>query len=328
MFLTLKKRGLMLLAALMTLVLIVGCAAPATTAPATTAPTPTATVEAHSGASVPTKDRAGNAIEVPETINAIISTAPSTTEVLIELGLGDKLVAVDSYSKDIPGVKADVLVLDSMAPDAEAILALKPDVLFATTMSMVDGVDVYKPIADAGVCMIYIPSSDSIEGIREDMAFVGAVTGTSELSDALIERFDSALAAVSELGKTIPQTDRKTVYFEVSAAPFMFSFGAGTFLNEMLEMIGATNIFADETGWMSVTDEVLLSKNPDVILTSVNYIDDPIGEIKARPGWDALKAVNDNAVYLIDTDSSNRPNHNILKALNEMGKAIYPDVFK
>jgi iron complex transport system substrate-binding protein len=61
------------------------------------------------------------------------------------------------------------------------------------------------------------------------------------------------------------------------------------------------------------------------VLTSVNYIDDPIGEIKSRPGWENITAIQNDDVYYIDTDASNRPSHHIVKALRMMAKAVYPD---
>jgi len=130
---------------------------------------------------------------------------------------------------------------------------------------------------------------------------------------------------VRAIGETI--TDKKTVYFEIEAAPWMYSFGKGVFLHEMIGIVGATNIFGDQESWTSVADEVVLAEDPDVILTSVNYIDDPIGEIKSRPGWGGITAVKDGAVYYINTDASNRPSQNIVKALVEMAKAIYPGLY-
>ena len=83
----------------------------------------------------------------------------------------------------------------------------------------------------------------------------------------------------------------------------------------------------DQQGWTGVSDEIILDADPDVILTSVNFLDDPIGEIMERPGWDALTAVRNGDVFIICTNSSNRPNHNIVIALREMAAAIYPDHF-
>ena len=88
------------------------------------------------------------------------------------------------------------------------------------------------------------------------------------------------------------------------------------------------NIFKDENSWLAPTEESIIERNPDVILTNVDYIDNPIQEIKSRPGWENINAVKNNQVYLIDKNSSSRPSQHIIKALNEMAKAIYPNVYK
>jgi iron complex transport system substrate-binding protein len=198
---------------------------------------------------MPTKDRASYDIEVPEQINAIITMAPSITQVIVDLGLGDKLVAVDAYSTDIEGLPSDLPKFDIMNPDAEQIIALKPDVVFASGMSQSDGTDPFKPLKDVGICIIYIPSSDSIESIKEDIAFIGDVTGKADEGQALIDGMETEIARISAIGAAIPASEKKTVYFEIAPAPNIYSFGQGVFLDEMINLIGAKNC---QKKWSSV----------------------------------------------------------------------------
>ena len=270
-------------------------------------------------------DREGNPITLPQTINRIISMGPSNTEILVTLGFGDKIIAIDEYSNNVDGLSSGIPMFSMMTPDGEQIINLEPDIIFATGMSKAGGGDPFTPITNAGICMIYIPSSSSIEDIKEDVRFIAAVMGAQSEGDRIIAEMEHDIDVIRAIGQTI--TDTKSVYFELSAAPHMYSFGNGVYLNEMLDMIGAKNIFVDRDMWISVTDEAVPHANPDIILTSVNYIDDPVGEIMSRPGWGQITAIQNNDVYYIDTDSSNRPSHNVIKALKEMAKAIYPDTF-
>ena len=226
---------------------------------------------------------------------------------------------------NITGIPSGIPMFDMMVPDGEQLIHLQPDIIIVTGMSRYGGGDMLKSVADAGICVIFIPSSMSIDAIKEDIRYIGAVIGAEAEGEALISEMETAIASVKAIGETI--TDKKRVYFELGAAPNLVSFGKGVFLNELLELIGAENIFSDREEWFSLTDETILFENPDVILTSVNYIDDPVFEIMSRPGWSAVTAVSDNAVFIIDTDSSNRPSHNIIIALNEMARAIYPDKY-
>jgi len=95
----------------------------------------------------------------------------------------------------------------------------------------------------------------------------------------------------------------------------------------MIELIGAENVFADHQSWISVTEESAVAANPDVILTSVDYIEDPVGEILSRTGWENVTAVADKAVFLINPTTSNLPNHHAVEALVEMAQAVYPDAY-
>ena len=94
----------------------------------------------------------------------------------------------------------------------------------------------------------------------------------------------------------------------------------------MIEIIGAENLLADQEGWISVSEELILSKNPQVILTNVNYIENPVEEIKERAGWDSVEAIKNGEIYYIDNMSSSLPNQNIVKALEEMLRAVYPEL--
>jgi len=278
-----------------------------------------------SGASIE-KDREGNFIKLPKSIDKIISMGPSNTEILVALGCGDKIIATDSYSDNIEGIAPGISVFDMMAPDGEQILNMQPDVVFVTGMSKADGSgDLLKSVADAGVCVIYMPSSSSLEAIMDDIRYIAAVMNAEEEGEAIISDMEKAVAVVKEIGEAI--TEKKKVYFEIEAPPYMCSFGDGVFLNELIGLIGAENIFSGHESWILPTDEAILYADPDVILTSVNYIADPVGGIKARPGWNMITAVKNDAVYRIDTDASNRPSHHVVKALEEMAKAIYPDKY-
>jgi iron complex transport system substrate-binding protein len=95
----------------------------------------------------------------------------------------------------------------------------------------------------------------------------------------------------------------------------------------MISIIGARNIFENDNWLVSPSAEIIIERNPDVILTNVNYINDPIGEIKSRPGFNHINAVINNRVCQIDTDSSVRPSARIINALHQMSKTVYPEQY-
>ena len=273
------------------------------------------------------KDREGNEVTMPNKIERIVSTAPANTEILVGLGLSDKLVGIDTYSSDVEGIKSDVEKIDFLNPDAETIIGLEPDLIIASGHNKSGASDdPFKLVKEAGISVVYIPSSESIQGIYDDINFIADITNTEEKGQEIVDTMKNQINEISAKAKDIK--DKKKVYFEIGPAPNLYSFGNLTFLNEMIEIIGAENIFKDENGWTSPSAESIIDKNPDVILTNVNYIDNPVEEIKSREGWQDITAIKDNQVYLIDKNSSSRPSQHIIKALNEMAKAIYPDVYE
>lgn len=297
---------------------------PSATPQTTEAPAPEATEEPAQDGEI-TQDRQGNPIVLPESMDKIMTFGASNAEVLVGLGVGDRIIAVDTYTYGVEGLSAELPQFELSSPDSEQIIAMEPDAIFVTGMVQSQGDDPYKLISDAGICVIYMPSSSSIDEIKEDIRYIAEVMDVQENGETLISELEAAIDEVRAIGETI--TEKKTVYFEIAAAPAMYSFGSGTFLNEMIELIGAENVFADQQSWISVGDEAILTLNPDVILTSVDYIENPTDEVMSRPGWDAMTAVQNGDVYYIDTNSCNRPSQNIVKALHEMALAVYPDQY-
>ncbi len=95
----------------------------------------------------------------------------------------------------------------------------------------------------------------------------------------------------------------------------------------MIELVGGENIFKDQNGWISPSAESVIEKNPDVIITNVNYVPDAVKEIKNREGWENIAAVKNGQVYLVDANASSRPSQNVVKALQQMAEYINPDAY-
>lgn len=270
-------------------------------------------------------DREGNTIIIPENVQKIISMASATTQTLVHLGLSDKIVAVDDYSALIDGLPEGLPTYDMMTPDTESIAALLPDLIFVTEISLANGNDPFATVKALGVQIVYIPSPESIAEIKEDIRFIAEVTKTQDKAQDIILEMEAEIADI--ISKIKGHESRKTVLFEIAAAPYIYSGGTGTYLNEMIETLGVLNILSDQNGWLSVSEEIVFDKNPDYIFTNVDYIENPVQEIKDRNGWNVISAVKNDAVYLVNTNSSSRPNEYITVAMREMAKAIYPDLW-
>ena len=282
-----------------------------------------------------TTDRSGNPITLPDKVESIISMAPSTTRVLLDLGLSDEIVACDTYSYESYGseLSKDIPQFDMMAPDQEQIIALGADIIFTTGMSASQGTDVFEAVRESGVCTADIPSSASLEDIEEDIRFIGACVGKSKEADELADGMQEKIEELSGIGSSIPEDEKKSVLFELYTPsadnPIIYTAGNGTYINEMLELIGAENVAAAETDqWPALSEEAAIAEDPDVILTADMYTPDVINAILNMSGWENVKAVVNEEVYQINSDAVNQPNHHVVDAMIEMAQAIYPDKYE
>lgn len=338
-----KKICSIILASLLTLTLITGCGSSKETE--TEAATQKITTEAATEAETEEKteaeteaeteattgnDRAGNEITLPANVDRIISMAPSTTRFLIDIGVADKIVAIDTNSYAyLDSLPADIPQFDMMAPDNEALIALNPDIIFTSGMSNLGGEDVYQSARDAGICVFDIPSSNSLDDIALDLVAIGNAVHQEDAANQIVNDYNDKIDEIKKIGETI--TDKKKILFEISLPtadyPSLYTFGSGTYLDEMINLIGAENVTGNQESWISISEEEAIAMNPDIIITNVNYVDDVTNVIKSGAGWENVTAIKNDAVYYIDADSSNQPNQHVIDAMIQMAKLVYPDKY-
>ncbi|MDR2701543.1 MAG: ABC transporter substrate-binding protein [Spirochaetaceae bacterium] len=264
-------------------------------------------------------------------INRIISAAPSYTEIIAGLGLADRLIAVDKYSRDIEGVRADLPEIDFFYPDIEAIAELQPDIIISGEINTNGSADTpFNFFRRINITVLELSTCNSIAEIYRDIAAIANALGAGERGEALIFEMKTQIEAIAANAQNIARStgaNRVTsVYFEIAPAPNMISFGGNTYLNEMIEITGARNIFAGEKRWFTPGAEAIISANPDVIfILSGNAAETEfaVAELKNRPGFTALNAVRQNRIYPIDANSASRSSQNITAALEEMCRAMY-----
>lgn len=258
--------------------------------------------------------------EVPKTV---VSLQPSNTEILFALGVGDKIVGATEYDTYPEEAQKIERVSDTTNFNSERIIALKPDVVIAYTIGDKDAL---KPLENAGIKVFVIQSATTFDDVYGDIEQIAAVMGVADKGNKLNEEIKAKIAEVQMKVKDVKTP--KNVYLEVSPKPDIYTAGSSTFQQEILDAANVNNVFSDLNSWAKVSEEDVIAKNPDVILTTVNYTEDPIGEILGRDGWNTVTAIQNKAVLSIDTDISNRPGPRIGEAVELVAKAVYPELFK
>ena len=269
-----------------------------------------------------TDDR-GKKITFKKVPEKIVSLQPSNTEILFALGAGNKIIGVtdfDNYPKEASKIER---VSDSVKMNAERIIELKPDVVLAYTIGDKNAL---KPLEDADIPVFVIQSATTIEDVYGDIAQIAEVMGVKEKGEQLVEEIQSQVKHVEEKLQGIEK--QKRVYFEISPSPDIYTTGKNTFQQEILQKAGVENVFAKQEGWVKLSEEDVVKQNPEIIVTTVNYTKDPIGEIKARKGWKTINAIQKNNVYQLDPDILSRPGPRIGEAVELVAKTVYPELFR
>jgi iron complex transport system substrate-binding protein len=221
--------------------------------------------------------------------------------------------------------------VDFFYPDQEFMLGLEPDIIISTEHNVYGAAeDPYRLLGEFGIRRIYIPTSRGIADIKRDIRTIAGELGAADRGEELAALMEREIQEVADIGQRLaadPSFHRKTVYLELSPFPDPVTMGRETFLDEMITLIGARNVFSDKTGWIAPGAEAILERDPELILTTVNFIDDPVGEIKNRRGFATIRAVRTGQVYTIDTNASSRPSQHITLALRQMALAVYPEEY-
>ena len=256
-------------------------------------------------------DMTGREIVLEKPAEKIVALTASDVEIIYALGAGDLLVGRGEYCDYPEEVLEKPVVKSGAETNLEEILALEPDVVIMATMAQTK--DQVEALEKAGVKVI-VSDAQNLEGVYTAISLIGQITGKNAEADTIIGKMKETFASVKEKA----QNTGKTVYFEVSPLEWgLWAAGSGTFMDELAEICGLTNAFADVEGWGAVTEEDVKERDPDYIVTTSMYWGEgptPVEEIMGRNGWDSLKAVQNGQVFNADSNAITRPGPRLMDA--------------
>ncbi|KQB92762.1 ABC transporter substrate-binding protein [Geobacillus sp. 47C-IIb] len=272
---------------------------------------------------VTVKDGLGEEVTIKAEPQKIVSLIPSNTEIAYALGLGEKIVGVSDFDNYPDDVKTKTKV-GSMEFNVEKIISLKPDLVLAHASSAHNAKDGLQQLKDAGITVLVINSATSFNDVYASIKLIGQATGTADKAEQVIHDMKAKLAQMKEKAKQIPADKQVNVWVEVEPPPQLYTAGKGTFMDEMLQVISARNVAGDLEGWPMVTEEQAVAYKPDVIITTYSGAE----QVLKRTAWKDVPAVKNKRVYDVNTDLVSRPGPRLVEGVEELAKAIYPDVFK
>lgn len=230
-----------------------------------------------------------------ENPSRIVSLNPSATETLFALDAGKSLIAVTHFCP-VPELKKNKQSIGTvLEPDIERIIALKPDLVMATTEGNKKAT--IQTLKKAGIKVLVLGGIDNFSDLYDRIGLLGGVLGCENNASSLVAEIKARLNHI----KAEERSEKKTVFMQLGTNPIV-TINNDTIINEMIEFAGGSNIASNEpVRYPRYSREAVVAKDPDVIIiVSMGKF----GE-RALSEWrryKSLKAVQSNKIYLIDSE--------------------------
>ena len=277
-------------------------------------------------------DDVGNNVTITSYPDRIVSLAPATTEILFGLGLTDKIVGTVSYSGYATDVQ-DTIEAENITVvgtfnkvNVELVTGLQPDLIVASGAYQQS---LAEKFAEEGKTVVILNPTE-FSGILADITLLGKITGQNQNATAIV---DSMQSRVDEIMAKTSGLDKPGVYVEYYVDKNGYSsYGAKSYINELIGMAGGVNVFAGFQGqYVTTSTEEVLMANPQIIIISKGVMSSLSGitpdSIRARGSWDNVDAVKNNKIYEVNEALITIWGPRIVNGLEELAQVIHPEVF-
>jgi iron complex transport system substrate-binding protein len=291
-----------------------------------TAPTPAdpaAQTAANKRATKLVMDETGRRMAIPLNVERVVSLAPNLTETIYALGLDGKLAGDTTYC-DIPAAAKDKPHIGApQDPSLEAIVALHPDLVLATTS--INRAETADALLKIGV-PVYTSDPHTIAGMLSSTATIGDLLGASEQGAKLVAELQKRLDALHAALQDRPMAH---VLFVVWEDP-LISIGQNTFIADALRWAGAESIIVASQNWPQVSMEEVVRLQPEYIVLTSDHLAaetrEHVNNLRERPTWSELRAVKAGHVVMA-SDEFTRPSPGLVDAIESLAHELHPEAF-
>ena len=250
-------------------------------------------------------DQKGRVIELSEPAKRVVALTASDCEIIYALGAEETLVGRGEYCTYPAEVTEVTMVASGSETNLEQIIALAPQVVLMNEMDQTP--EQVEALEKAGIKVV-VNDANTIAETYDSIEIIGAIVGKDAEAKAMVDSMKSAFAEMEAHKEAFTG---KTVYFEISPLEYgLWTAGPGSFMDEVANMMGLTNIFSDTNRWAQVSEEQVLQRNPDYIVSVAMYFGEgmtPVEEILSRPGWSNVTAIKNNDILNLQNDELSRP---------------------
>jgi len=268
-------------------------------------------------------DETGRRVMVPAEVKRIVTLAPDLTETIYALGLDERLAGDTEICDTPPAAKTKPHVGTPISPNLEAIVALHPDFVLATTsINRRETVDALRRLGIA----VYTSDPHTVSGMLDSIAQIAELTGAGERGAAVVGQLRARLYALQTRLADLPLVH---VLFVVWEDP-LITVGQNTFIADALRWAGAESIILSKQNWPRVGLEEVMRLQPEYIVLTSNHMKaegNESADLQKRPGWKELRAVELGHVAVI-SEGVDRPAPGLIDAIEELAHVLHPDAFK
>lgn len=265
-------------------------------------------------------DDAGRRVRVPVKIERVVSLAPNLTENVFAVGAGERLVGVTTYCNYPEDAKKIQKIGDTISPNLETIVALKPQLVLVSTASQIES---FTRRMEEQKIPVYITNPKTFEDVLKNLRDLGDLLGTKDKAEKLAKDLE---ARVGDVEARVGNQNQVRVFVQISREP-LFTIGRDSFVTNLIDRAGGVSVTDDvPEAYPKISKETALAAEPEAIILSV---DDSMGEGNNVPA-DALKdspAAKNNRVYKINGDWLTRPGPRLVDGLEAIAKALHPNAF-
>ena len=271
-------------------------------------------------------DQLGRTVKLDRIPQRIISLAPSNTEILFALGLGNRIVAVTDYCNYPPEAQAKPKIGGFTTPSIEEVVALSPDLVLAASLQQKTII----PALEGKGLTIFTLDPKTLDEVLEAITLVGEITGKEEEASELVAEMQKRIKAVTDKTSSLLLQEQRPRVFYVTWHDPLMTCGAGTHHDELIRLAGGTNVARDLTGYAGISLEAIIGANPEVIIAGVGMgtgEDLPFQFVKTEPRLRNIDARRNNRVYNIEVDLAGRHGPRLVDALEKFAEFIHPELF-
>ncbi len=265
-------------------------------------------------------DELNRSVAIVANPKRIISLAPNLTEMLFALGLGDRVIGVTSYCDYPPAAKTKEKVGDTLTPNLERIIALKPDLVFVTTSSQLEKIT--RQLNQLQI-PVYVTNPRSVSEVLASIQHLGDVTGATAQAEKLHSELTARINAVTSRVAAQP---KPKALFLVQDTPLLVA-GSDTFLHDLVTLAGGTSITPDVKGYPQFSRETAIARAPEVIIDPGRPENKALADSVLRKDYATTPAIKQNRIIHIDPDLTNRPGPRLIEGLEQLARALHPLAF-